>query len=88
MRRSVDLYFYRTRSGLEIDLLMQTPHGLIGAEIKSRQECVGKDATPLQQIAAQLKEEWLGGVIIYNGSRIYKIAEPNIWAVPLWRLLT
>jgi predicted AAA+ superfamily ATPase len=88
MRRSVELYFYRTRSGLEIDLLLQTSHGLIGAEIKSRQECVGKDATPLQQIAAQLKEEWLGGLIIYNGNRIYKIAAPNIWVVPLWRLIT
>lgn len=87
MRRTVDLYFYRTRSGLEVDLLMQTSHGLVGIEIKSRQECVGKDATPLQQIAAQLKGEWRGGMVVYNGNRIYKIAEPNIWAVPLWRLL-
>lgn len=87
MRRTVELYFYRTRSGLEVDLLMQTSHGLIGAEIKSRHECAGKDATPLQQIAAQLKDEWCGGLIVYNGNIIKKVAEPNIWAVPAWRLL-
>ncbi|HVE45017.1 MAG TPA: ATP-binding protein [Gammaproteobacteria bacterium] len=87
MRRAVELYFYRTRSGLEVDLLMQTSHGLIGVEIKSRQECAGKDATPLQQIAAQLGEEWRGGLIVYGGNSIKRIAEPNIWAVPFWRLL-
>lgn len=31
----VDLAFYRTRSGLEVDLLLTTPHGVWGIETKT-----------------------------------------------------
>jgi hypothetical protein len=30
-------FFYRTRSGLEVDLLMVTPGGVICAELKARE---------------------------------------------------
>lgn len=38
------LSFYRTLSGLEVDLMLETPRGVIGAEIKNRETVTRSDA--------------------------------------------
>jgi len=89
MRTSQDfgeLFFYRTRSGLELDGILQTEGGVIGIEIKSRRELVKKDITAMKEVAAGLGTAWRGGLLIYLGNKIFKIAEPSIWAVPSRRL--
>lgn len=83
-----ELYFYRTRSGLELDLLLKTPKGFIGVEIKSSQRIRSADYRPMQRVAESLKSEWLGGLCIYRGNKIECLAEPNIWAIPSSRLLS
>lgn len=85
-RRDIKYYFYRTRSGLEIDLLLELPNGIVGIEIKSREKIYQKDITPLTELAKSLNTEWLGGLVIYNGDEVKKMAEPNIWALPSWRI--
>jgi len=47
-QREVDVYFYRTRSGNEVDLLLETSSGIIGIEIKSRASPAPKDLRPLK----------------------------------------
>jgi predicted AAA+ superfamily ATPase len=86
VQKQAELWFYRTRSGLELDLLLQMPQGFIGMEIKSRTSVVASDITAMRQIAAALTGEWLGGLVVYRGDRIFKLAEPEIWAVPSNRL--
>jgi predicted AAA+ superfamily ATPase len=81
-----ELYFYRTRSGMEVDLLLDTPSGVIGMEIKSRSTVSEKDARPLKTIAEALEDQWRCGLILYTGNRIMRIASPNIWAIPSRRL--
>lgn len=88
MRRPVDYYFYRTRHGLEIDCLLQHANKLIGIEIKSRQKIYLQDANAMREISKTLGEEWKGGIIVYNGDKLEKVADPDIWAIPGWRLLT
>jgi len=88
MQRNVDIYFYRTRSGLELDLILQTEKGIIGIEIKSREVVSKSDIKSMKIIASQLGKEWKAGLLIYRGDTIRKIAEPNIWAVPSYRLFT
>ena len=88
MNREGDLYFYRTRSGLEVDILFESSDGVIGMEIKSRQVLALKDTTGLKEIASALGKKWRGGLVIYSGHEIKRIAEPNIWAVPSHRLFT
>lgn len=85
-QQNAELYFYRTRSGLEMDALLQTEYGFIGIEIKSRASISSKDLRPLKEIAAGLGKKWRGGLIIYKGNEIKKVAEPDIWAVPSRRL--
>jgi predicted AAA+ superfamily ATPase len=86
MQKQIEVYFYRTRSGLELDLLLQTSQGIIGMEIKSRTQVVPSDVTAMKQIAGILKNEWIGGLVVYRGDRIINMAEPDIWAVPSFRL--
>lgn len=88
MQRQAELYFYRTRSGLEVDLLLQTPHGVIGVEVKSRENVSSADGKAMKEIAASLGNEWLGGMVVYRGTEIRKLGNPNLWAVPSFRLFT
>jgi predicted AAA+ superfamily ATPase len=87
-QKSADAYFYRTRSGLELDILLETESGIIGIEAKSRGSISPKDIRPMKEVAGGLKKEWRGGIVAYRGNDIRKIAEPDIWAVPSRRLFT
>lgn len=82
-----ELYFYRTRSGLELDLLIQTPRGIVGLEIKGRERIDQPDLYALREVGRALGSEWLGGLCVYRGSEIRQLGEPAIWAVPSYRLL-
>ncbi|MBI5549963.1 MAG: ATP-binding protein [Desulfobacterales bacterium] len=84
--KEAELYFYRTRSGMEIDLLLETPAGIIGMEIKSSPTPSLKDASPMLALARQLGGQWLGGLVIYAGKEIKPMVQPDIWAVPSHRL--
>ena len=84
--KEAELYFYRTRSGMEVDLLLETPTGIIAMEIKSRSTAYTKDTRAMRTVAKQLGNKWLGGLVIYTGMAIKPLAEPDIWAVPSHRL--
>ena len=81
------LFYYRTRSGLEADLLIETGRGLIGVEIKARERVDRSDASGLRRIAESAGTKWLGGMVVYTGSRLVPLCGPEIWAVPASRLL-
>jgi hypothetical protein len=85
---NVQLYFYRTRAGLEVDLLLQTSQGLLGLEIKSSRTVAPKDYRPLREVAAALQSEWRGGLVVNRGLQIECLDAANkIWGVPVHRLL-
>lgn len=86
LQKNAEIYFYRTRSGLETDIILKTQYGIIGIEIKSREKIVSSDITTLKQVAKGLGNEWKGGLIIYRGEEIKQIGDPDIWAVPSYRL--
>jgi predicted AAA+ superfamily ATPase len=86
--REGEVYFYRTRSGLEVDVLLETPSGVIGMEIKSRKVLAARDLTGLKEIARALDSRWRGGPVIYEGDELKRIGAPQIWAVPSRRLFT
>jgi predicted AAA+ superfamily ATPase len=84
--RDGEIYFYRTRSGLEVDILLDTPDGVVGMEIKSRRVIAQKDVTALKEVARGLGSRWRGGLVIYLGDAIKPLADPQIWAIPSRRL--
>ena len=87
--RNAELYFYRTQSGLELDLLIGLEGGrYMGLEIKSRRTATPKDTRSMKAVAEALGPRWAGGIVVYRGDEIKRIAEPSIWIVPSKRLFT
>lgn len=88
-QKNVETYFYRTHGGLEIDLLLGLEgERWLGMEIKGRRTVVPRDVTALKAVADSLGKNWAGGVVVYQGAEIKRIAEPSIWAVPSRRLFS
>lgn len=85
MGRDARLSFWRTRSGREVDLVMTTPGGVIGLEVKGRARVGWRDTASLRALAEALGDEWVGGLVVHRGTDLEEIG-PNLWAVPAHRL--
>ncbi|RMD97340.1 MAG: ATP-binding protein [Calditrichaeota bacterium] len=82
-------YFYRTRSGMEVDLLLETPRGFLGIEIKSAKQLGSRDWRGLRDLAGALGERWLAGLLVTAGLEMASLdRERRIWSMPAHRLLT
>lgn len=86
MQIPCSLYYYRTRSGLEVDILVETEKGIIAFEIKMRQEVSSVDLKPMKALAEKLGNSWIGGIVVYRGHQIKRSSEKSIWVLPSWRL--
>jgi predicted AAA+ superfamily ATPase len=86
LETDAELFYYRTRSGLEVDFLIQTPCGLLAIEVKARNTVGKTDIAGMKRLADKLGERWLGGLVVYKGDRLEEIA-PGYWALPSYRLL-
>ncbi len=85
--REVRLFFYRTRSGFEVDLLLETSRGIIGVEIKNRLG-TPRDARNLVRLAEAVGQRWLGGLVVCRSGSIEPLtADAGVWRVPVHRLL-
>jgi len=84
-RLEARLTFYRTRSGMEIDFIIETGKGIIAMEAKNRDNVSFSDFTNLKRLAEASGSEWLGGLVVYRGNKIQRFGE-NLWAVPSYRL--
>ena len=85
LHSDAQLFYYRTRSGLEVDFLLQGSHGLLGIEVKSRETVAKTDIGGMKRLAVKLGQRWLGGLVVYRGDRLEEL-EPGYWAVPSYRL--
>lgn len=83
--REAELAYYRTHGGLEVDLIIRTPHGLWGIEVKSARRVGRADGGGLRRLAQQFAGEWRGGLIVYQGQTLEPI-DQNLWAIPAARL--
>ncbi|RME27658.1 MAG: ATP-binding protein, partial [Deltaproteobacteria bacterium] len=81
------LYFYRTRSGFEVDLLYECAEGLLGIEIKNRPRVSAYDAKGLARLAEAAKN-WIAGLVVYRGDMLQELdSARSIFAVPADMLL-
>jgi len=83
---AVDLTSYRSRSGLEIDLLMTTQQGVWGIVVKHSANLRAADWEPLRRAGEALGDRWRGGIVVSAGARLERL-DREIWAVPAERLL-
>lgn len=81
--------FYRTRSGLEVDLLLETAAGVIAIEAKARETCSPADFRGLRALAVGFKERFLAGLVVTTGAGIEPMADdPRLWGIGMARLFS
>ncbi|MDW8327236.1 MAG: ATP-binding protein [Anaerolineales bacterium] len=86
MDRQVELGYYRTHDGLEVDLILATPAGLWGLEIKTARQTASRDTRPLRRLAEMFGADWRGGLVVCLCEQLTRL-DRNLWAVPVGRLL-
>ncbi|MDD2528412.1 MAG: DUF4143 domain-containing protein [Lentimicrobiaceae bacterium] len=86
-RLNTDLTFYRTRSGMEIDFVIETCKGIIGMEVKNRDTTSKSDFINLKRMADAAGNECLGGIVLYRGNQIQKYGK-GLWAIPSCRFFS
>ena len=77
------IYFWRTVSGQEVDLVLEDSAGhLVGVEVKARATLGGSDVRGLQAMANAVGKRWLRGVVLYTGTEVIPFAG-NLHGLPL-----
>ena len=85
-RSAVELTFYRTRSGMEIDFILAGSDRLVGIEVKNRKNIIQSDFTGLKKLSETSGTNWAGGIVLYRGNHLFCINEPlKLWAIPSCR---
>ena len=78
-----EILYWRTRSGEEVDLVIELKGRLLPIEIKARDRVRLQDARGLQAFRAEYSEAARSGLLLHTGSRIEWLT-PDVLAAPWW----
>lgn len=88
-KQSVDINFYRTQEGKEIDFILDNGKNLIPIEVKAAHTVTLHDFRHIQYFIEQYQGKVLQGIVLYSGERVLPFGEKagvRLWAVPLGAL--
>ncbi|MCL2849023.1 MAG: ATP-binding protein [Micrococcales bacterium] len=78
-----ELFHYRTRDGVEVDIVLQDRRGnIVGVEVKASSTAVSSDFSGLRHLAARLGSDFLAGIVLYTGPETLSFG-PNLRAMPI-----
>jgi predicted AAA+ superfamily ATPase len=81
-----DLFYWRTASGQEVDVVLEDRAGRVtGVEVKAAATLSGNDVRGLQALASTAGKHWVRGVVLYAGTEVIPFSG-NLHGVPLSRL--
>lgn len=81
-----DLFYWRTASGQEVDIVLEDRGGrVIGIEVKAAATLGGQDMRGLQALAEAVGKKWVRGVVLYVGTEVIPFAA-NQHGIPVNRL--
>lgn len=87
--RAVEIHYFRTAGGQEVDFVLEHRDGRIaGIEVKAARTLSGSEFGGLQMLAAATGGKFVRGVVLYLGERALQFAD-RLWAMPvsaLWRM--
>ncbi|MBN3034235.1 MAG: ATP-binding protein [Bacteroidales bacterium] len=86
-RSNARLYYYRTRSGMEVDFILDTPSGIIAIEVKNRENISESDCSSLRRLASNSKKSIRLAMVVYKGNKLINFGA-GLWAVPSSRLFS
>lgn len=76
-----ELYHYRDRHGAEVDLIVETPAGVIAVEVKAAVAPTPAHFKHLVALRERLGDEFLAGVVL--NSETSARAGDRLWALPV-----
>ncbi|MBM7516243.1 ATP-binding protein [Nocardioides nitrophenolicus] len=78
-----DLYHYRDRNGLEVDVIIELEDGRVfGVEVKAARSYRRQQFAGLEGIAARLGDRFAGGVVLTTAQDGYQY-RPGMWGLPV-----
>jgi hypothetical protein len=84
-----ELYHYRDRNKVEVDLVLENRRGqVVAIEVKAASTVLAEDFRCLRQLAERLGDDFRLGVVLYTGDSTLPFG-PQLRAVPvsvLWQL--
>jgi predicted AAA+ superfamily ATPase len=87
-RQAASAWHFRTATGDEVDLLLETPDGRIaGVEIKAASSVAQNDFKGLRRLAELTGTQFVAGVVLYLGENVLAFGD-NQYALPIPALWT
>ncbi len=78
-----ELFHYRTRDGVEVDLVLERRDGGIAAvEVKVAQSVRPDDLRGVTHLRDHVGDAFVAGIVLYTGSDVRSLGD-RLWAVPL-----
>jgi predicted AAA+ superfamily ATPase len=82
----IGLYFWRTATGEEVDIVIDHQDELIPIEIKSANSVRFRDAKNIISFQREYKDRTRQGLLLYNGDETFEVA-PGVIAAPWWKVI-
>jgi uncharacterized protein len=80
------VFFWRTASGREVDIVLEDRAGrIVGLEVKAAATLNANDTAGLRALAAEAGKKWIRGIVLYTGLDVIPFAN-NLHGVPLQAL--
>ncbi len=82
----LNLFYYRTVGGREVDFILETMDGrIVGVEVKSASTVQAGDFKGLRDLAETVGDRFHRGVVLYLGATAIPFAK-NLYAIPICSL--
>ena len=81
-----EILYWRTASGEEVDLVVETDGRLLPIEVKATSRPRIKDAAHLRSFRAEYGDEARAGLLLHTGDAVEWLL-PDVLAVPWWRVI-
>jgi predicted AAA+ superfamily ATPase len=80
------IFFWRTTSGREVDIVLEDNAGrIVGLEVKAGATLNPNDTAGLRALAAEVGKKWIRGIVLHTGLEVIPFAN-NLHGVPLQAL--
>lgn len=78
--------YWRTRSGEEVDFVIEWRDELVPVEVKATERPRFDDTRHLRSFREEYGAAVRGGLLLHDGDTVERLTE-SVWAVPWWRVL-
>lgn len=83
--RKPEVLYWRTATGEEVDLVIETPSRTIPIEVKTATRLSPADARGLESFLEEYADITDGGLLLYAGTETFPLTR-RVLAVPWWRV--